>query len=360
MVKILDRYVVQAFLLPFSYCLAAFVILFIIGDLFEHLDDFLRLPNWPLAAVRYYILFIPSVFIFIVPIAILLSLIYSLGRLQHTNEITAMRAGGINIYRAVAPLILISFLVSVAVFFLNEFVAPRALKQSNLLKEQYEEDGFLLGRSFKDVTYFNPVTNREFYFERFNPDTASGNGVKVYERRADGQAHRRIEAEEAAWLDGAWWLFDGFIFTFPLSGPPEKQVLTKQAFDFSITTEDLTQSRKENSGLSYAELKELLERKRGFPESILRPAQVELHQKLALPLSCLIMGLIGVVFGIRVGKGNWLTGLGVSLLLGFLYYVLYTMSGAFGKEGKLAPWLAAWIGNIVFGGMGAYMLARLN
>nr|HPJ71950.1 LptF/LptG family permease [bacterium] len=154
MVKILDRYVVQAFLLPFSYCLAAFVILFIIGDLFEHLDDFLRLPNWPLAAVRYYILFIPSVFIFIVPIAILLSLIYSLGRLQHTNEITAMRAGGINIYRAVAPLILISFLVSVAVFFLNEFVAPRALKQSNLLKEQYEEDGFLLGRSFKDVTYF--------------------------------------------------------------------------------------------------------------------------------------------------------------------------------------------------------------
>ena len=72
------------------------------------------------------------------------------------------------------------------------------------------------------------------------------------------------------------------------------------------------------------------------------------------------MGLIGTAFGLKIGRGGVLSGVGISMVLGFLYYVLYSASIAMGNEGVIAPWLAAWSGNIVFGVAGLYMLKRLN
>ena len=95
MIRLLDRYVVKQFMVPFVYCLVAFNILFIVGDLFEHLDDFLEIPNWPTVMVKYYLLFIPSTFNYIAAISVLLSLLYSLGALKKYNEISAMRSAGV-------------------------------------------------------------------------------------------------------------------------------------------------------------------------------------------------------------------------------------------------------------------------
>ncbi len=358
--RTLDRYILRSFAIPFFYCLSAFIILFIIGDLFEHLGDFLKLPGWFLVALRYYAFFVPSVFIFIVPIAILLGLLYSLGHLQRHNEINAMRAGGIGIYRVVAPLLWASFFLSLAVFAINETVAPRALRQSQLLKEDEfgPENGF--DSALRDVTYFNPVTNQEFYFQTFDMKNGAAEGIKIYERRPDGQTHRAISAERGALLDSSWWLFDGLIYTYPEDSVPLKQSFGKLAFDFNLRHDDLVQSKRELSGLSLAEIIGMLERKKGFPRSALRPVLVEMHQKISLPLACLIMGGIGVGFGIRVGRGSLMVGVSSSLLLGFLYYVLYSLSVAFGKQGYLPPALAAWLGNIIFGLAGAISLSRLN
>jgi len=350
----------RAFIVPFLYCLTAFVVLFIIGDLFEHLSDFLKLSGWFLVALRYYLYFVPSVFIFIVPIAILLGLLYSLGRLQHNQEITAMRASGISIYRVVKPYLILCFFLSLGVLVLNETVAPRALRQSSLIKESQFGEESESEDDLHDVAYFNPVTNREFYFRSFDLGQETAEGIKVYERRSDGQTHRLIGAERGALLDGSWWLFEGMIFDYPVDGPPVKHSFGKMSFGFNVHREDLIQSKKELAALSLSQLRRMLERKRGFPPSVLRPALVEMHQKLSLPLACLVMGIIGVSFGIRVGRGNLMAGVGASLLLGFLYYVLYSLSVAFGKQGYLEPWLAAWLGNIVFGSVGAYMLYRLN
>lgn len=358
--RILDRYIIKNFLLPLIYCTLAFIMLFIIGDLFEHLDDFLAITHWPLVMLKYYLLFIPSTFIYIFPVAILLALLYSLGLMQKHNEITAMRVGGISIYRITYPLLLLCFFLSLLILYVNETIVPQSLKQSELLKEERLGGKLAFREKLRDITFYNPLTNRSFYFETFDTKDNLGAGVKIYELRPNGQPYKTISAREAAWLDGNWWLFKGLIRTFPAQGPPTKKDLTKEAFDFKVRPEDLQESRKELSALSYRQLKQLLERKRGYPLSTLRPTLVELHQKISLPLACLIMGFIGVAFGLKIGRGGMLAGVGISLILGFLYYVLYSVSVAMGKQGIISPWLAAWLGNIVFGIGGIFMLIRAN
>ncbi|MFH1037288.1 MAG: LptF/LptG family permease [PVC group bacterium] len=356
--RILDRYILRKFFVPFVYCMVSFIMLFIIGDLFENLEDFIQTSRWFVVIVRYYLLFIPSTTGYITAIAILLALLSSLGLLNKHNEISAMRSAGISIYRVAAPLLLATFLISLGVLYINEKIVPRTLRESQLLKKL--QAGVNFEEVLTNVTYLNRSTNQAFYFESFRPGKNSGQGVTIHDLRADGKPYRRISAREAAWLDDRWWLFDGVIYTYPLHDIPIKKELTKEAFDFEVRPADLLQSKKELSYLGYLDLKESLDRKAGFPAVILRPILVELHQKLALPLSCLIMGLLGLTFGMRVGRGGILAGVGISLALSFLYYALYSITGALGNQGYLAPWLVAWAANIVFGAIGLFFFLRLT
>lgn len=358
--RILDRYILKKFLLPFVYCMVSFILLFIIGDLFENLDNFLEIDNWFPIMVKYYLLYIPSTFAYITAIAILLSLLYSLGDCQKNNEISAMRSAGISVYRITLPLLLFSLFCSGAVFYINENIVLSSLQESEGLKKRQTAGGVEFKEILSDVTYYNPLSNRNFYFETFNPRDNSGTGVTIYELKPGGNPFKRISAAAGAWLDERWWLFDGSIYTFPAGYPPSKRSITKQVFDFETRPRDLVGSKRELSYLSYRELKESIERKKGFPPNALRPSLVELHQKVALPLACLVMGLLGVSFGLKIGRGGMLAGVGISLGLGFFYYIIYSMTGALGKQGLIQPWLAAWTANIIFGLLGGFMLFRLN
>lgn len=338
--------------------MVSFIMLFIIGDLFENLEDFLGVPNWIPVIIEYYLLFIPSTISYITAIAILLATLSSLGMLQKSNEISAMRTAGISIYRIALPLLVLALLISFAVTYINEKIAPQTLRESQILKMEHSEKTF--EEIISDVTYFNPLTNRSYYFKSFNPKNNSATGVSIHELRADGKPYRRITAEEAAWLDERWWLFNGLVYNFPLNDIPIKRNLMKESFDFEVHPHDLMESKDELSYLGYMELKKSLERKSGFPLFVLRPLLVELHQKLALPVACFIMGLLGISFGLKRGRGGMLAGVGISLVLGFLYYAIYSITGAMGNQGYLQPWLAAWGANILFGIIGIFFFVRLN
>jgi len=246
------------------------------------------------------------------------------------------------------------------VFYINETIVPQTAKQSKLLRKKQSGGGTHFDEIIRDITYFNPVTHRSFYFTTFNLDKDIGTDVSIQELKADGKQIRRISAHQARFLDGRWWLFNGVIYSYPAFGPPRKTILKKEQFDYEVKPSDLQEEYDQLSSLSYRELRRMLERKKGYPPQILRRNQVALYQKISLPLASLIMGLIGTAFGLKIGRGGVLSGVGISIVLGFLYYVLYSASIALGNEGVIAPWLAAWSGNIVFGAGGIYMLKRLN
>ena len=358
--KILDRYLIRRCASPFVYCLAVFALLFVIGDLFENLDTFLGIPRWGAVAIKYYILLVPSVLTFIAAFAVLLALLYSLGRLQRHNEISAMQAAGISLGRVAAPLLGASLILSLAVFGVNEIIVPQATREIETLKTRQLKGEYRLRKQIKDVAFLHPPTNRSYYFETFDLQENKLLGVNIYETDDSGRLKKKITAREGRWTGQDWHLADVHVQEFINSDLPVTTRSTEMNIDLDLAPQDLKTGHQEMSALNFRELVRILEKRKKFPTATLRPLQVELHQRFALPLSCVIMGLIGVAFGLKLVRGGMLAGVGISLALGFLYYVFYSIATALGKHGVVTPWLAVWSINLIFGGAGAYLLAKRN
>mgnify|MGYP001346064091 FL=1 len=135
--KILDKYIVKYFILPFIYCLAVFIVLYIIIDLFGHLDEILK-QNIKMGILwEYYISMIPLIIMQTAPVASLISAIYVLGTLNKYGEITAMRAAGISIHRILMPFIYIGLAITILIFALSEKVLPESMRKAESIKENY-------------------------------------------------------------------------------------------------------------------------------------------------------------------------------------------------------------------------------
>ena len=124
--RLLDRYLLREFLIPFGYCLCGFMILWIAFDLFSELHYMIAVRHLLTGdIVEYYIFKTPEFFIFVLPVSLLLALLYTLTNHARNNEITAIRAAGVSLWRLCLPYIGIGFVASIGLFATNEFLAPR-------------------------------------------------------------------------------------------------------------------------------------------------------------------------------------------------------------------------------------------
>jgi len=80
--------------------------------------------------------------------------------------------------------------------------------------------------------------------------------------------------------------------------------------------------------------------------------------KMSIPFACLVFSLLGAPLGLRPKRASSSIGLGLSIIIIFGYYVLMSISVAFGELRWLTPFTAAWIPNVLTGGVGWYLLHR--
>ena len=143
--RILNRYLLREFLLPLLYCLDAFVLLWLVMDLFGRLDDFIEIHARFPQVFRFYLVIFPETVVQIMPMSLLLGLLFCLANLGKHNEILAMRAGGISLGRIAAPLFAIGVAATVLVLVVNEVFVPGAREKANTLMKIYK------GRAEPDV-----------------------------------------------------------------------------------------------------------------------------------------------------------------------------------------------------------------
>ena len=113
--KIIDKYLLRTFMVPLVYCLVGFSMIFVIFDLFDHFSDFMEAKTSLLDILKYYLFILPSILSYIVPISLLLSVLYALSTLTRSNELTAMRASGVSLYRLMLPFMTMGLLFALAV-----------------------------------------------------------------------------------------------------------------------------------------------------------------------------------------------------------------------------------------------------
>jgi lipopolysaccharide export system permease protein len=366
-VKLIDRYLVRTFAVPFLYCLIAFCMIYVIFDLFDNLPDFID-ADTPLPAVAtYYVILLPSVAVRIVPIAIMLAVLYSLSSLTKNNELTAMRACGISMFRLMIPFAFAGLAASLIVAFVHETVAPRAAFWCDKFLSQQRKGDAAAVYVVRQVALKRQEVHRIWVVNTFDMRTYAMEGVEVLQQRPDTTDDFKITAARARWLDGQWWFYEVVEQRYDMEGNPKgapRFAVSREMPELNETPQDFLSEVKnpidEPEFFSAWGLYRYI-RAHGQlqPETLIRMT-VDLHHRLALPWTCLVVTLLGIPFGNQTGRKGALRGVALCLLLFFGFYTAIHVGLFLGKNGLVAPWLGGWLPNLVFFVVGLVLVLRMR
>ena len=360
--KIIDRYLVKGFLFSFIWCLFVFVIMAVIIDIFSFIDDIVKYKIAFESIVAFYVYYTPTIFVQVTPMAALLSTIYMLSDLNKNNEITAMKSSGIGLWRILTPLLVIGFLISVMTFIVNDRVIPLTSKVSQMIRREELEKhkaNDKQSRIIENVAIYGSG-NRIVFARNYDTVNKKLGDIIIHEHDVSENLISKITAQSGIWTGDSWKFFKVIIYRVDnagkIMGPPvfyaEKIIPLKER------PRDFASKEWKSDFMSYNELHKYIENFRGSGMKIMKGLLVDLHYKIAFPFISLIIIMAAAPFALLTMRGGVMIGIGMSIVIGLLYYAVIAISLAFGKAGIFPPFLAAWLGNIVFAAFGIYLLNK--
>ena len=359
--KILDRYLGKAFAVPFLICILTFSSVAIVIDLFNRLDEILKLHTSLLTLLVFYLHFIPFTFVQTSPIAVLVACLYSVGVLNKHHELTAMRASGLSLLRILSPFLFLGLLVGALSFLVNETVVPSAMARLNTIKEEKLEVGKESPRErvLKNVALFAEGGDL-YYATTFDPKRKLLRDLVIFRDNEQHIPILKIQARQARWAEGSWILSRGSKYHLDLHGKivGEPVLFIKERFPSQAKPEEFLKAKFRTETMNTRELRAYLKKLKGkAAPSVIHRIMVELHQKIAFPFVNLITILIGFPFVFREKRGTGiLRGIGISGVLSFSFYAAFTITSNLGIQGVLPPWLAVWSTHLLFGAAGTFLL----
>ena len=363
---ILDDYVLREFLTSFVLVEVSFVLLSLIFSFFELLGDIIRNHAAIATVLEYLLNLTPSMVYTITPLSVLIAVLVTLGLFQRSNELTAMKATGISLYRVIVPIFLIAAALAVALFSFDQLYLPTANRRQEALRS------IIKGRPPR--TFLRPdrqwifgekkegAPESIFDYEFFDPNKNQFANLTVFEFEP-GSFHlaRRIFATSVHWEPQlhAWVFENGWVRSF--SGGTVSDYSTFDARTFPQIEETPQYFKKENtpaSEMSFGQLARYIHDlgQSGFDTM---PLRVQLDKKLAYPLVTLVMAILAVPFALTAaGKRGSLTGVAVAIGIAIAYWVIAGLFEAMGNVNTLPAMLAAWSPDLLFGLAGGYLLLR--
>jgi LPS export ABC transporter permease LptG/LPS export ABC transporter permease LptF len=360
--RIFDVYISKGFFGYFFWSVLACGTLFVLFTLFDLLDDIVRNKIQASTVLDYFTFFTPQILMLVVPLSVLLGVLINFGILEKNSEITAIKAGGWSLYRVALPIFLISAGLCVGLFLLQDYVLPYAnVLQDDLhnkIKGKPPQSSMRLQRK-----WIFGESSRIYNYEYFDGSQRSFVDLNVYDVDLDqAKLLRRTHAARARInRNGSWTLEEGWIRDYESTQDGFLRI-TKETMRFPEKAEYFEKEifqPKESSKKTYLELSEYINylTNSGYNATELR---VELHKKIAFPLSCLVMALLGVPFSFSTGKKGAFFGIGMSIAIAISYWGLSGVFEAMGAYGLLVPVLAAWAPNLLFGAAGLALLLTIR
>ena len=276
------------------------------------------------------------------PMAILIATVMTFTLMQKNNEITALKASGVSIYRLTIPFFIIGILLTIAMFYFENIVVTK----SNTLKSDLEKKYY--NKNHKNNINKNIILqidkNRTIIIDKFNfrNKTANNDSIQEFE---DNILKSRIDTENLIWNNDNWIAKNAMYRSFNNQRPYSS--LYDAILHLDIKPIDLIESRVKPEEMDYWTLKTFIDRLKSNGREH-RKWLVDLYFKTAFPFSNIIMILFGVVLTIRKPRTNFLIGIGLSIFVIFIYYIMIKAGQSAGYSGALSPILSVWIANILF------------
>jgi lipopolysaccharide export system permease protein len=361
-VKILDRYILQELAPPFGFGVAAFTAILLASTVLFHLVSLMvqhGLQTWLVGEIL--VLRLPEMIFYTFPMSMLLAALMAFGRLSNDGEITAFKAAGVSLYRLMVPVAGMALVVSLLTIALNELLVPAAAwKAKSLLYEATHKQQLPIAREHVSYQELDGDKLRRLFYAR-SFDGARMRDVVVQEFE-DNKLVRLIQAKDAAPRPDGWSFEDGTLYQvdehgdFRYAAHFKSQHVVLGAALLALARENRLATEMNARELA-AHVKRL--QATGASGRELNELRVMWHQKLAVPFACLVFALVGAPMGLAPQRGSSAIGLGLSVLVIFVYYVLMFVSMAMGQTGALPAGVAAWLPNVVAASLGLFQLRRL-
>ena len=346
-ITLLDKYILRQVIEMFLMGVCVFTSIIFASDTFITLIKQISLFGIPFkAALMMIVLTLPSVVVMTISMGVLLATVMTLNDLSLKSEITVMRACGIGLNRIAKPIFIFAIVMSIFSFFINESIVPVMTKQSKdlalwALGQKNIPDG-KQNFVFKELND-NGFLKRLFYVGYCEDKTL--HNITVLDTSKEGTI-QVLQAREGKTSPKGWNFEKGAIYTVDREG----KVLNTTLFDDLNAQFGVDMSKELNKNVA----KEM-----NFPNLVKylattkidvkqkRELVIELFDKIALPVTTVVLVLIGVPLAITPPRVRYNRGFLFSILIIFIYYLIRALSISFGESGKIEPFLAAWMPNIV-------------
>lgn len=354
---IMDRYLIRQYLVYLGCGLAVAIVLFVMVDLLQTLDRFLRIKP-PLHLILEYLLFrSPAELYKGLPLVILVATTFLFLSLARHHELTALKAAGVSLYRVSLPVLLLALGVSAASVLFQEILLPilnAKAEEVDRVKIRGELPRHLQRRT---QIWFRSADTRFFRMELLDPAGHVMDGLTLLEIDPDYRLLSRLDARRARWTANGWEFRDGMFREFGPDGQVEAVPFRRTSLELPERIEDFTQLKRTIETMNFLELRAYLARLQESGHQVGKYL-VDLHKKLAFPLVHAILALVAIPFALASPRSGRVIGIGLAILIAMAYFLVHYLALSFAKADMLPPLLAAWTANIVFAGLGLSLFLR--
>ena len=358
---ILDDYVLRDFVFNFALIVGALTVLSLIFTVFELLGDIFKNQVSPWIVGEYLLNVTPFFLYNIAQYGVLLSVLITLGLMQRSNEVTALKATGISIYRIIVPVLVATVMVAGALFLSDQFYLPHTNKRQDALLNRIK------GRPAQ--TYLNPSRRWIFgehstiyYYQLFDSDRNQFGDLSVFQfDPATFQLTNRIYVNRANWDAGLhrWVLTQGWERSFQGSAMRDYRPFDVSTFNVvSEPPEYFKKEVKQSLEMNYDQLRRYIHdlQQSGFEVVKLK---VQLQKKIAFPVITFVMGVLAIPFALSTGKRGAVAGVATAIGIAVIYTVVSGLFESMGNISSLPPVLAAWSPDVIFALAGGYLILKV-
>jgi LPS export ABC transporter permease LptG/LPS export ABC transporter permease LptF len=359
-IGILDRYVALTYLRMLGLSAIALASVFYISTFTELTEKVLKgTGTWTMLGT-FLVYQTPQYLYFIIPLSVLLATLITVALLTKNSELVVMKACGISLYRVALPMVAGALIAGATLFTLEQTVLGPANRRAEAIRH------VMRGGSPDTFDVFNRqwVMGSDgdvYHYNYFDPRTRTFTGLSVYEFTKDmTRLTQRTFAERAAYVDGNAWLAErGWTCEFDETGGQCRFTPFARARKSFEPASHFTTETPDPDFMSYTQLRTYTDRLQASGLDVVKQ-KVALWRKLSFPFVTIIMTLLAVPFAVTIGRSGAMAGIGVAIAIAIVYWTTISVFAAMGAGGVMAPMLAAWAPNLLFGAGALYLLLTVR
>lgn len=366
--RLFDRYLIREIMGPMGLGFLVYTFILLIRFLFQSAEMIIRRGLGLSTVLELLAYSLPNIVVLTIPMSLLFGILIAIGRLSSDSELVALRACGVSLAALYRPILLVSALFTVVNTAFMVWALPWGNHAVQFLTLRIVTE--TVAQQVEPRVFYNEFEGTLLYVFDRQEGSDRWDGVFVAESLPGSENQVTVAEAGRLRLDDSGErvmleLDNAITHEVDFNDPAEHQASFTRHTE-KVLQDEFTSSRRQSISASKSvreqTLPELFALK-DDPETsreLRNLARVEIHKKFSIPFACLVFGLFALPLGFNNKRGGKASGFALSILVILVYYVMISNGEEAARYGKLPPWVAMWLPNLVMSAAGLLLLARRN